>query len=143
VDEPTTGAAKALSDAPRGTETILLVEDEESVRALAGTILRRHGYHVIEAPSGGDALLICEEHGATIDLLLTDVVMPRMNGRLLTDRLRVVRPQLRALYMSGYPDNSIVHDGVLASGVAFLQKPITPETLTRKVREALDTPESK
>ena len=108
------------------------------MRTLVRTILEQFGYEVLEAQNGGDALLICEDQSQPIHLLLTDVIMPRMSGAQLAERLQPIRPTMKVLFMSGYADDSIVHQGLLKPGVAFLQKPITPETLTRKVREVLD-----
>jgi two-component system cell cycle sensor histidine kinase/response regulator CckA len=121
----------------RGSETILLVEDDDQVRAVARGILGERGYHVIEARNAGEALLVVEKHTATIHLLLSDVVMPQMSGPELAKRLATVRPQMRVLCMSGYTDDSIVRHGVLDGQIAYIQKPITPETLGTKVREVL------
>jgi two-component system cell cycle sensor histidine kinase/response regulator CckA len=121
-----------------GWETILLVEDEDAVRALAREVLRRYGYVVLEARHGVDALRVAERHPDDIHLMVTDVVMPHMSGRELADRLRIVRPKTKILFMSGYTDHVLVHRD-LAPGVAFLQKPFTPDTFARKVRSVLDT----
>ncbi len=122
----------------RGSETILLTEDDEQVRGLATAILTKHGYHVIEAASGGDALLICEQYRGAIHLLLTDVVMPRIGGRQLWERLAPLRPGMKVLFMSGYTDDAIIHHGVLSSELAFVQKPLLPAVLLTKLRSVLD-----
>ena len=137
-----TGALTRSSDAggdgaKKGWETVLLVEDEDAVRALAREVLRRHGYVVLEARHGLDALRVAERHPDTIHLMVTDVVMPHMSGRDLADRLAEVRPKMKVLFMSGYTDHSAMHRH-LTPGAAFLQKPFTPETFARKVRSMLD-----
>jgi nitrogen-specific signal transduction histidine kinase len=121
----------------RGTETVLLVENEDIVRALALRVLRMYGYTVLEAHDGDAALLICEQYQATIHLLITDLVMPQMNGHQLAMRLTSLRPELRVLYTSGYTDNAIIHHGALDSDAAFLQKPFTPAMLVSKLRDVL------
>jgi two-component system cell cycle sensor histidine kinase/response regulator CckA len=124
---------------PCGTETLLLVEDETSVRNLAVSILRRQGYHVLEAPDGDQAFLLAHNHsGEKIHLLVTDVVMPRMGGGELADRIKIIWPDTKVLHMSGYTDNAIVHHGILNPGIEFLQKPFSPAGLAQKVREVVD-----
>jgi two-component system, cell cycle sensor histidine kinase and response regulator CckA len=128
--------------ASHGTETILLVDDDDQVRLVTQAILRKYGYHVIDARNAGEALLQVESYPGTIHLLLTDVVMPQMSGPELARRLARSRPELKLLCMSGYTDDSIVRHGVIEGHIAFLQKPVTPVTLIRKVRAVLDGPTS-
>jgi signal transduction histidine kinase len=120
-----------------GSETILLVEDEEMVRALAQAILERYGYRVLAAKNVTDALRFAQEGATPFDLLLTDTVMPRMNGRELAERILAIRPATKVLYMSGYTDRALAYKTPREPGTAFLQKPFTPQTLAHKVRELL------
>ena len=124
--------------APRGSETVLLAEDEDAVRALTRIVLQSNGYQVLEAANGDDALRVAAEHPGPIDLLISDVVMPGMGGRDLAERLLARRPGMKVLFLSGYTDDAVVRHGVLSESVNFLQKPFSTAALAQKVREALD-----
>jgi two-component system, cell cycle sensor histidine kinase and response regulator CckA len=140
------GAAEAaVAAAPaaiqgKGHETILVAEDDEPLLRLAHRALATLGYTVLQADRAATAIDIARRHKGPIDLLLTDVVMPDMNGRKLAETLRAARPGLRVLFMSGYPDGAITHNGMLEKGVAYVAKPFTTEAIARKVREMLDVP---
>jgi CheY-like chemotaxis protein len=131
--KPTTIAASPSS------ETILIVEDEETVRRLTREVLKTQGYTVLEARDGVEALSIFEQRDGTIDLMLTDVVMPRIGGAELARRVWSIRPDMKVVCMSGYTDDASIHHAVSGASIAFLQKPFTPAALARKVREALDS----
>src|SRR6266566_3119134 len=139
IDTPAPIPASPAKDRPdRGTETILVVEDEPAVLSLSRRALEAQGYVVLAASDASDAMRVVERHGGTIHLLLTDVVMPGLSGRELADRLATRRPGIRVLYMSGYPGDAVVQHGALPHGSAFLQKPFSPDGLARKVRDVLD-----
>jgi PAS domain S-box-containing protein len=121
-----------------GSETVLIVEDDDSLRKLAQKSLQPHGYRVLVAENGEDALRISKEHEGPIDLLITDVVMPKMGGKEVAERLQPLYPRMKAIYMSGYTDGTIVNHGVLAPGLNFLEKPFSPKGLARKVRKVLN-----
>lgn len=122
----------------RGSETILVVEDEDMVRELAARILRLQGYTVLEAANGRLALETCKRYSGTIHLVLTDVVMPEMSGRLLAEELHAFDPRIKVAFMSGYTDDAVIRHGILDSASNFLQKPLTPTPLITKIREILD-----
>ncbi|MGH9603603.1 MAG: ATP-binding protein [Terriglobales bacterium] len=136
--EPEPAAARIPAASLRGHETVLLVEDEESVRKLAAHCLRQQGYTVLEANTGAEALQMSRDHTEPIHLLVTDVVMPGMGGRVLADQLIALRPDARVLFVSGYTGNAIVHHGILDPGTFLLSKPFRPVELAQKVREVLD-----
>jgi len=138
VEAPREGEGEGPST--RGTETVLLVEDEDAVRRLATETLRSHGYTVLEASDGLDALSVASAHDWPIDIVVTDVVMPKLGGPDLLRTVAQARPDLRALYMSGYTDNAMFYRGELGPGVGFLGKPFTLDSLCRKVRLVLDAP---
>jgi CheY-like chemotaxis protein len=124
---------------PRGTETLLVVEDDHSVRGLASTILQAQGYTVLHASNGEEGLRVAGEHtGEPLRLVITDVVMPEMGGKVMAEWLKTIYPHLKILFTSGYTDDAIAQHGALEPGVAFLPKPYTPAALTRRVREMLD-----
>ena len=129
--------------APRGSETVLLAEDDEALRALGARVLVALGYKVLVARTGSEALRIVADHQGPIDLIATDVVMPEMNGSQLVERVLEARPDIRVLFMSGYTDDEVMRRGVIDGQTAFLQKPFTPDLLAQKIREVLDitTPE--
>jgi CheY-like chemotaxis protein len=136
-----TSVARPADERPRnltGSETVLLVEDDDLLRPLARTVLRRCGYKVLEARNAADAMIVAYAHPDRIQLLLTDMVMPGESGRVLAERLVAARPDLRVLFMSGYTDDVVVRHGHLDSGTSFVQKPFTPDVLARKVRVILD-----
>jgi signal transduction histidine kinase len=143
VDQPLDAAAQAIKAGPlpRGTETLLVVEDEPSVRHLVTDVLEAQGYNVLRANNGQDALCVAREHkGAPIRLVVTDVIMPLMGGKVMAEWLKTTCPGIKVIFTSGYTDATIAHHGMLEAGVEFLSKPYTPATLARKVREVLDQP---
>jgi CheY-like chemotaxis protein len=141
VEQALDAGAKVIQTGPvpRGTETLLVVEDEPSVRHLACGVLEALGYAVLSAPNGQDALYVAHGHkGAPIRLVITDVIMPLMGGKVMAEWLKATYPDLKILFTSGYTDDAIAQHGVLEPGIAFMSKPYTPATLARKVRAMLD-----
>ena len=123
----------------KGTETILVAEDEDGVRSLTREVLEKYGYRVLEAANGEEALVVADQHQGPVDVLLSDVVMPRMGGPELAQALLTRRPALKVLYMSGYTEEAIAKHGILDPGTSFLEKPFSPDTLARRIRDLLDS----
>jgi PAS domain S-box-containing protein len=138
-EEPRQAVATANAVSMKGgSETVLLVEDEDMVRKLASELLAEGGYTVLEANGGEAAIHLGKEHTARIDLLITDVVMPKLSGKEVAEQLRAIHPETRVLFMSGYTDEAIVHHGIVDSGIAFIQKPFSERALAQKIRDVLD-----
>jgi two-component system cell cycle sensor histidine kinase/response regulator CckA len=133
--------SRSLADNLEGSETILVVEDEDSLRTLLCRFFRLYGYQVLEAKHGGEALLICEEHQGPIDLMITDVVMPQMRGKELAGRLAPLQPEMGIIFMSGYPDKDLASYGILERGQTLILKPFRPMDLIKRVREFFDNPQ--
>jgi CheY-like chemotaxis protein len=136
---PVEEAVKVDSPPAQGSETVMVVEDEEGVRSLVCQTLTLHGYKVLEASGAAQAFQIAEQHTEPIHLLVTDVVMPQTGGKGLAKSLSILHPETKVLYMSGYTDDAIVRHGILEGSVSFLQKPFAPNVLLRKIREVLET----
>ncbi len=141
ASEGTSGKETEPEGVREGSETLLLVEDEDALRTTIGNFLRSLGYNVLEARSGDHALRMANDFDAAIDLILTDVVMPRMGGRELSEILQSSHPSMKQIFMSGYTDDAIVRYGIRDAGVMFLQKPFTMTVLAKRVREVLATGE--
>ena len=139
-EERPKAAPVVLEGAPGGSETVLLVEDDDAVRQLNLEVLRAAGYVALEARHAGEALVIAERHAGPLHLLITDVVMPHMSGLELVERLSATRPGIRVLLVSGYADDAVLRHGRGAESWPFLQKPFPPDALLRKAREVLDAP---
>ena len=137
VDFIVPALAEAASPIEQASETVLLVEDDDRLRGLVANVLRKRGYTVLEASRGDEALALAERHAATIHLLLSDVVMPGMSGRIVADRVTELRPDTRVLLMSGYSDDAVLCGGIETAKMPFIQKPFSMEALAAKIREAL------
>jgi two-component system, cell cycle sensor histidine kinase and response regulator CckA len=137
--ERSEGPSGALAAVPRGSEVVLLVEDEETVRRLTRTFLENIGYRVLDARHGGEGIALCRNHQGPIHLLLTDVLMPKLNGRELAEQATLLHPEMKVLFMSGYTDDALIGEDIKAQGAPFLQKPFTLQELGRKVRDLLDS----
>jgi CheY-like chemotaxis protein len=139
AEDVTAGKERAkVSDEISGSETVLIVEDNDALRKLAKNVLRKYGYEILEAENGEKALNVSETHEGPIHLLLTDVVMPAMSGTDLSEKLQSIRPETRVIYMSGYTADAIVRNGILRQDINFIEKPFSLENLAKKVRQVLD-----